>query len=406
MTAACVGGGTSSRKQGIAEVLLFGAASIASRLNNRGGVWASVIAPLMGVIEFDATQICSTDPPAMPTFSALEVVELFAVGGALASTATLQKWNDLCVNVLWYELCQCDAGAAPVPPALPAAPVGLPDTTQLYSGTGVTGPCYTVFNTADHSQNLGVYQMLANPDQNGNSTMVILPAGGRDLQTAASITPHGTTHASNWHVVIRWFDATTVISTEAAPTHPPDGNIYTDTFATAPTGAIQFSVEIVSGTVATVTDLAFVQANVFCGGPQGSVQTACCPADQYQTAMLQQILDYVRLLQRQLSPFAHVSGTVHAALSGQGTLNVSGLLGVKLDLTTIPSSYGVAVGSPPYHFNLGWLSIETPDGFVDEKRITAQLTNWLPRLMSDATIVGYSLNPGVVGTLTEIVREP
>jgi hypothetical protein len=113
----------------------------------------------------------------------------------------------------------------------------------------------------------------------------------------------------------------------------------------------------------------------------------------------------VTLLQRQLAPFAHILGESDGGLSGQGTIGVQGLLGVKCELTTIPASYGVEVGSPDFHHDVGWLSVSTPDGFIDERRVTAATTSWFPRLMSDATVIGYSFSPGVVATITQIVRE-
>lgn len=406
MTAVCAGGGTSSPKSGQADLVIWGAGSIASMLNNRGRFWASIVAPFLGVMSFNLPTFCAGDPPPIPTISALEVAELLALSGVLASDATKKKFDDMVRNAVWYLLCQCDAGAQPVAPALPNAPVGLPDTSRLYNGSGTNLPCLVTFNNADHSTNLALYKMLDNPDQNGDSTLIHWPTGAKDIRTHASLTLHGANHASTWRTVIRWYGASGQVDTQSGAFHAVDGSVYTDDFATAAVGVIYASVELSTNAVGTATDLAFVQAEVFCGGPPGSPQVPCCPADQFQTAMMQKILDYVTLLQRQLAPFAHVLGATHAALSGQGTLGVNGLLGVKLELTTIPASYGVEVGSPDFHFDVGWLSVMTPDGLIDERRISAQTTQWMPRLMSDATVVGYSLSPGVVGTLTELVREP
>lgn len=406
MTAICVGGGTSSPRTGQADLVIYGAGSIASILNNRGRLWASVVAPILGVLTFNLPTFCATDPPAMPSISAVEYAEMLALSGVLASDATRKKFDDMVRNAVWYILCQCDAGAAPVPPALPN-PVGLPDTSRLYNGTGVSLPCYTAFNNISVSSgNLGIYGVLANPDQNGDDTMIRFPPGPIYVRTRGSVTPDGATHLANWRIVLQYNTATGSAGSVSGPTHPPDGNVYTDDFAVVPTGALFMNVLVGANTSGTFTDNVFVQCELFCGGAPGAVAVPCCPADQFQVAMMQQILDYVTLLQRQLAPFAHVLGTAHAALTGQGTIGVSGLLGVKMELTTIPAHYGVEVGSPDYHFDLGWMSVLTPDGFIDERKISAQVTSWLPRLMSDATVVGYSLNPGVVGTLTEIKREP
>lgn len=406
MTAICVGGGTSSPRSGQADLVIFGAGSIASILNNRGRFWASVVAPILGVMTFNLPTFCATDPPAMPVISALEFAEMLAASGVLASDATRKKFDDMVRNAVWHVLCQCDAGAAPVPPALPN-PVGLPDTSRLYDGTGVSLPCYTTFNNVGNSQTSGVYSVLSNPDQNGNITSVNLPPGQVYIRTRASLTPDGASHTASWQVHFRFFGAGNAnAGSLTGPSHPPDGNIYIDDFPLPPGGSIGLWAEVFGSAAAAFTDNVFLQLELFCGAPPGALAVPCCPADQFQVAMMQQILDYVTLLQRQLAPFAHVLGAAHAGLTGQGTIGVNGLLGVKLELTTIPAHYGVEVGSPDYHFDLGWLSVLTPDGFIDERRVSAQVTSWMPRLMSDATVVGYSLNPGVVGTLTEMRREP
>lgn len=406
MTALCPGGVSSSAKVGQAEIVMYGAGSIASILNNRGAFWAAVVAPLMGVLTLDLNAMCTTDPPAIPSFTAADVTEMLAFGGTLASPATRTKFSDLVTNFLWWQLCECNGAATPAPPAAPAPPAGLPDSTGLYNGTGIGLACISRFNNAGNSQNLGTYLMLDNPDQNGNNTAIPLPPTGRNVRIGASLTLDGAVHGTNWRLDVGWVRATGLVDNQAGALHPVDGIVYVEDFVAPADTYIFLRVRIVSGTVATVTDNAFVRADVFCGGAPGSQQVPCCPADQFQTAAIQQILEYVQLLQRQLAPFAHIGGAVHSGLTNQGTLAVNGLLGVKVDLTTIPSSYGLAVGSPDFHFDLGWVSVLTPDGLIDERRLSAQLVNWFPRLMSDATVIGYSLSPGVVATITEILREP
>jgi hypothetical protein len=122
--------------------------------------------------------------------------------------------------------------------------------------------------------------------------------------------------------------------------------------------------------------------------------------------LLQSVYAQVNLLQRYRLPFAYIAGASHSALSGQGSFAISRLLGMKAHLTTIPASYGVAVGTPDYHFDLGWMSILTGDGFINEQRITAGDQLWQPELFAEAVTFGYSLNPGVVATFTELEAEP
>jgi hypothetical protein len=124
---------------------------------------------------------------------------------------------------------------------------------------------------------------------------------------------------------------------------------------------------------------------------------------QAQLDVIQQLLT---LIQRQAVPFAYVSKTVHSGLSGAGSISVQGLLGVKLECTTIPSSLGVAGTSPAEHFDLGWITWGTADGYPQSVRIEHSPQLSLPARASAFTSIAYDLHPGVVATITELQREP
>jgi hypothetical protein len=51
---------------------------------------------------------------------------------------------------------------------------------------------------------------------------------------------------------------------------------------------------------------------------------------------------------------------------------------------------------------MGWLSIMTGDGMIQEKRLTRMSQLWFPNLMNLATTFGYYLFPGVTATITEL----
>jgi hypothetical protein len=140
--------------------------------------------------------------------------------------------------------------------------------------------------------------------------------------------------------------------------------------------------------------------------PSSAPPSPCCPPDPIATGLLTQVLQAVTLLQRQLVPFAYISSTAHAGLTGQGTIAVQGLLGLRIDLTTMPASLTQDASTPPFVFNVGWVSMEDSNGFIDETRAHAQHQNWFSRIASEATLIGYSFAPGVVATITELQREP
>jgi len=48
----------------------------------------------------------------------------------------------------------------------------------------------------------------------------------------------------------------------------------------------------------------------------------------------------VTLIQRQAAPFGYVPGAIHAGLTGTGVIAIQGLIGCKVDITTLPTQLG------------------------------------------------------------------
>jgi hypothetical protein len=146
------------------------------------------------------------------------------------------------------------------------------------------------------------------------------------------------------------------------------------------------------------------------GAGSQQLPTDCCTLT---TALLEQILTGVQravaqitLVQRQAVPFDYVTSTTHTGLSGAGAISISGLLGIKINLTTLPLSYGVEGTSPPLHFDLGFVTFGTVDGFGQAVRVDRNPQVILPPRCSAFTDLDYDLAPGVVATITELVRAP
>jgi len=114
----------------------------------------------------------------------------------------------------------------------------------------------------------------------------------------------------------------------------------------------------------------------------------------------------VTLIQRQAVPFAYVASTAHSGLSGAGSLSISGLLGIKVAVTTLPAQLGSQGTSPAEYFDMGWLTFGTLDGYPQSYRLERSAQILLPNLCSAFTSLDYDLHPGVVVTITELLREP
>jgi hypothetical protein len=111
------------------------------------------------------------------------------------------------------------------------------------------------------------------------------------------------------------------------------------------------------------------------------------------------------LIQRQIVPFAYISGTAHAGITGNGTIAVSNVLGLKVAFTTKPSRLGADSGDPINLWGAGWINAGTADGFGPRIWVTSDPMILKP-LSADITVIGYSIPTDCVLTITELLREP
>jgi hypothetical protein len=140
-------------------------------------------------------------------------------------------------------------------------------------------------------------------------------------------------------------------------------------------------------------------------------QTICQTLDaiiRQMTAMSAQI-GYVRsdvqLIQRQHVPFAYVPGTLHSGLSGSGTIAIVNVLGISVQVTTIPGTLSSDMAPVQSWFKLGELSFGTSDGWL-ARRIVTHNPHLFLDLNADLTELAYQFEPGVVANILELVREP
>jgi|SRR6516225_1744431 len=132
-------------------------------------------------------------------------------------------------------------------------------------------------------------------------------------------------------------------------------------------------------------------------------------AVQQQILLLQQTLGadlgLATLLQRYSLPFAYVRGATHPGITGSGSFAVSRLLGLEFQVIAQPAGLKTVGGFETYIFDLGWISIESADGFIDEVRLSRTTQLWFSRLMPMALRVGHFFNPGVTVSITELQAE-
>lgn len=123
-------------------------------------------------------------------------------------------------------------------------------------------------------------------------------------------------------------------------------------------------------------------------------------------ATLGQNYELTTLTQRYGLPFAYIRGATHSSITGSGSFAVSRLVGMQVVVTNRPEGLQEYLGAPPYITDLGWISLMTADGLIDEIRVTRDVQTWTPRLFALATQFGFALREGVTVSLTELEAEP
>jgi hypothetical protein len=392
MTALC-GGGTSGPKLITDAVAAYGAGRLTQLLIAGGVSELSAFLPVALLAPIAMSAFCSSDPPSMTALTSDEATALATQDFGPDYFNAVGKVKDILLNLVWNDACQCTSGTytAPVPPASPTdIPVVQPPTPSGVLPCVAFGPTSAQVIGAATSFNVGGPAYLGlNASQIiiDSHAVVVTVDGGWNLRVIfPAVTSTG-------------FAGLTLNFTRFA------GD--TQTVLAVPPGSTSFN--IVEGANGTANAYSGVTQRwrVFCNGDQPTgVQSPCCPPDQSTQNYLDLILKAVTLIQRQAVPFGYIATTAHSGLSGAGSFDIQGLIGVKIDVTTIPTPIGREGTSPTEYFDMGFVTFGTPDGYPQAIRLERESQVALPARCSAFTVLAYDLHPSVVATITELVREP
>lgn len=416
MTALC-GGGTSTTRPGVPSSVYVDQQFVQSLLPPTLAFLYPYLPWMQGLQIGNVGTFCSTDPPAVPSLPSASDFLLFIAGGYTTQAQVVNQFLiDLTQRYLWDQLCMCSVGTATAPTP-PSNPGNLPAVNPAPLSRGTRGLCFELHATGVTLHN----------DGSGNYVSGFLFGSSPIVAYPAIPNPYGCIQARmTVHSTGGVHDATgyTLFTTmQQGPLQSSAGHLYT---VSSPTTPGVYTLDIYPGGLAPVSTWNFVQGiqvqgrtngtastdtfdvdfEVTCGGGCGSLIAPCCPPDPVLMALLQRINTTLELVQRQAVPFAYIASTVHSGLTGSGTLSVQGLIGAKVDLTTIPSTLGSAGTSPTEYFDLGFITWGTADGYPQSIRIDHDPLLSLPSRCSAFTTLAYDLHPGVVATITELVREP
>jgi hypothetical protein len=363
-----------------------------------------------------AADTCSHDPPADPGLGQQDVIDAMNVLEPFVAIPAQARLRDWFLHRYWWQICQCTGSVTPPPPvpSNPNTPIGI--GTGAPSGLNAP-PCWTGSGPVLYSSTV----------QNGSEwTAPWLPSGpgSQFLLTGtrspiASIPPPGTVgmtwDMSPLHTIQR--STLRLIATTAAGVGQDlqllgdsggDPAAWHGSIAFTPNPNVGYQIELAPvplGADVWTAGWTGTFAWICSSGPPNAIVQPCCPPDPLIDIKLDKLLGLVLDLYGRPGASGignYTKGTVHAGLSGSGSIPVSGRVGVLVDITT-QATAPVLPGNPPYLFDQGWLSVLTADGFIDEKRLTRTTQIWLPTLFPISTQFGYFFNPGVTATVTELL---
>lgn len=394
MTALC-GGGTSAPTVGASAVTLLASGFIAVALDRFGAGWLKWVIPFLSFPELTLSTFCAGDPPAIPTFTSAESKALLNLQLGADFDSGLAKFGDLVEHLAWYDLCHCTSGSLTALPAAAAPPAGTPIYTPAAPQAAAACSSGSLVFSQDNT--------VSSTNNNLSPTFLPWPAGATSLRAHLVTAP--ASGAATFSLQLLAFSANQA-PLSYPPVSIPAGAQDVTFYYQLPFGCtgVNERTSLVSGTGLTSFNYHF---DVFCNGapPSGTI-VPCCPPDPATEIQLESILRMVTLIQRQSVPFAYVPSTVHTGLSGAGTLAISGLLGAKIAMTTLPGPLGRAGSFPLEIFDAGFITFGTPDGYPSSYRLEHDPQLILPPRCSAFTQLAYDLHPGVVVTITELLREP
>jgi hypothetical protein len=389
--------GISGAKAGIQPRIYFDTAFMGSILPVQLQ-WMKPFLPYLPPIYLNTDTYCLNDRPQYPnlveaTFAALLAGDQF---GATAQAAGLV--TQAVLAGAWDVLCECKSVATPPPPSPPVPPVNLP----VLNPTSVTTTCLYQASPKKVQNAAGGEGNIFGGPSNADNVQFKIPnnATGVHFVLHSEGTPGIGTYNNEWTYYPYGLDNKwTTLMDFHQNTVPETFNWTPANFA--PGG---FNLGIADTGTMNADNRFWAEVTVQCNsGPQNG--TPCC-TDPAALAMLVQLKEMVTLIQRQNVPFSSVPGIVHAGLTGTGNIEIQGLLGASVNLTTLPPWLGTIAGTPDRIFDAGYVTFGTDDGYDSTFRITHQAQVYLPPRASAFTDLGFSLGVGVTATITELLREP
>lgn len=366
--------------------------------------WLFDYLPYIEPIYLEVDAFCAVDPPSYELPAAAELAAMLlrtpyalALSGALKVAQIVTHWA-------WYTLCQCTDLEVVSPPTAPSAPTGSPTPNPPGVVQPPAGlPC--AITNFEYTHPVG-----------GSTGRVdaAIPAGVTGVQLVETISENTNTGPGTGRVFL-WMNAALSVVGSITSWHSSGGS--QSVFGTKPATAVNYSWQVTQGGTQNEPGHYQGTANWYCGGgtPDSPVSNPCvpCPPDPYLVGLLGQIMAELRatrlqadLIQRQAIPFATIDGDSHLGLTGEGEIEVFGLVGVRVGLVdTLEGTVSVVAGNPETLYNTGWIRWGDDSGWQPRVFLDSEVTLSTPYAASSFTRIGYSLPPGTEIDIVEVRRE-
>lgn len=412
----------------MSQIVSVGSEAVSALLSVLGmELPALAVQAIAATISLSSPAFCSGDPPADPHPTQTDVFNAIQFQNPVVSTPALLKLSQWFLSYYWYQICECVSVTTPQPPALtnpgptidnPGLPVSGPNACFDRSATFTTTSNNTANQVIDVTNQLLPTNGVPQTFNCNAGSLVSVPCTLWPIPpTATKVEFINQILQNQSSVVSNDFSAASVLfgtsgfsggtSLEIATPGEPQRSVVTvvpNTNGPWIPGSTHWGVSLgvnfqFSGP--HYTDSYSIEAIGTCNGPP--LEPGCCPPDPLIDQKLTQIIGYLTYLINKPSGAltAYTKGAVHSGLTGSASIPVSNLAGVLVDVTANPPSR-VLEGNPAYVYDLGWMSLLTGDGMIQEQRISRLQQMWFPQLMGLAVTFGYFLNPGVTATITEL----
>lgn len=418
MTVLCGGGASGPKASSPAASYLIGNSleNVVQAALGVSEVWASILV-FCAAQSIPWNTFCATDPPAMPTFTVQDIEVITTEPWNLGNPA-FGKLVDLVEIGAWYFGCQCNTVITPAAPAYPSYPSGAPDRV-LPPGSYSSGTCLNVQATAQWTNVTGGGFQNVTPDWLGAPATTVGAASGGFPSTTVYGIPTGATQQR-------------YLVNASNPSAPSNiGGLYLVEYNSA--GSVLQFVDLVAPTVNGVQHQAALNASTayiafladlnqslngsvttwsmtyqFLCAASNSQQAACCPPDASLLGQLQLIFNMVQGIYESLPTAVNslAESTVHSNLSGSSQAAVGAeTIAIKVEITTDIAGAPTSPGTPTYYFNRGYIVPQNSEGPVEVARrlVYSPQIYFLPHLTNS---VGYTLPPGLVVSITELVPGP